>query len=80
MYDNQPILLSLVKAGYIGAPCLQSVVIDEKNKKGVALIKLKHEEKPHNIYWDKDQDEWVEKKPAYYTNPALKEKYYASAI
>lgn len=78
--NGQPILMALIKAGYVGAPCLQNVVIDEKNEKGVALIKLQHEDKPHNIYWDKDSDEWVEKKPAYYTNPNLVDKLYKSAV
>ena len=80
MNENQPILMALIKTGYPGSPCYKGHVIDEKNQKGVVSIQLKNETKPHKLYWDKDQDEWVEKKPAYYTNPNLVTKHYASAI
>lgn len=80
MYENQPILMGLIKAGYVGAPCLKGFTIDEKTEKGVASIQLKHETKPSKIYWDKYKDAWVEKKPAYYTSPSIIERHYASAI
>lgn len=80
MNENQPILTALIKAGYLGAPCLKGFTINEKKEKGVASIQLKHEEKPHNIYWDKDNDTWVEKKPLYYINPNVVARHYQSAI
>ena len=80
MYDNQPILLSLVKAGYIGAPCLQSVVIDEKNKKGVALIKLDNIEEPFNIYYHQDTGRWNENKPEVLVNPHVIDKIYDEVV
>lgn len=80
MYEKQPILMALIKAGFVGAPCLKGFQINEKNETGTALIQLKHESKPSKIFWDKDKDAWVEKRPAYYMNPNIIAKHYASVI
>jgi hypothetical protein len=80
MYEKQPILMALIKTGYIGAPCLKGFRVNEKKEEGMAVIQLERDEKPHSIYWDKDKDMWVEKKPAYYIHPSIIERHYKSAI
>lgn len=76
MYEKQPILIALIKTGYVGAPCLKGFTINEKTQKGVAIIQLKHETKPSKLYWDKNEDAWTEKRPAYYNEAYLKSEIH----
>lgn len=85
--EHQPALMALIKAGYVGLPQLINYVIDEKNGRGVATVQLKSLDKPFELYYNKDTDEWTEKKPSYYNevehagvHPNIINKHYQSAI
>lgn len=61
MYERQPILRAFLESGYVGK--MLNMVICEKKKTGVALIKLDSIPQPFNIYWNQSKKQWQDVKP-----------------
>lgn len=87
--EYQPALMALIKAGYVGLPQLINYAINEKKGRGIATVKLKNSDEPIQIYYNKNEDIWAEKKPDYYDkikhakvsiHPSIIAKHYQSAI
>lgn len=78
MFENQPIMQALVEQGYTSK--MKGVVIDEKNRTGVALIKLDNIEEPFEIYYHQDTGRWNENKPEVLVNPNVIDKIYDEVV